>query len=171
MSNQSLDLIRDAYSKAIVQYIENDNFSQIKFLVDNLEKLTVELKSVPVSSNSIVQSSMPSLFDLESSNPNDFAVSLDEMRDFVIAYVTTHGTSNADEVADAFELHYQKKFNALDLSVTERNTSPRWRRRLHSVVVKLRQEGVFMPHEFPYFYKYAFTQAYLNGSKEISVVM
>ncbi len=176
MSDKSMDLIRDAYSKAIVQCIEIGNFTHSKLLIDNLEKLSSDLQTinfVPVVDNASSDLSiMPSLFDddLEnSSSPLDSSISNDTMRNFIISYVNNYGISKAEEVADSFEMQYGKQFNASDLSVTSRNPYPRWRKRLFTEAAKLRMDGVLMPHEYPYCYKYAFTQAYLNGTNEISV--
>lgn len=175
MSNTNgLDLIRDAFSKAIAQNIENNNFSQIKFLVENLEKLTVELQTTPVNSPTQENTQLnhqSNLFNIEPIQQDDFGVDFDTMREFVLKYVATHGESHAEDVTNSFEKEYKHRFTSSDLSIPSEKSSPRWRNRFHSVVVKLRADGVLMPHKFPYFYKYAFTPKYLNSLKEDDTII
>ena len=167
MSNNSLSLIREAYSKAIVQSIESNDFSQSKFLLDSLEKLSSEflvspMKSVPVSTS---DNSDSNILSIESPKQSDYGVDTDTMRDFAINYVVTHGLSRADVVTDAFEEKYKEKFNIFDLSYPAKNSAPRWRNRFHNVIVHLRQDGVFMPHQAPLHYIYALTPEYANYLK------
>jgi hypothetical protein len=151
---KGLDIIKEAYTKAISVNIQEGNFDHGKYLLNALEQLTEGIVAVPIVP---VKTDAPVPV---AKNKQIFGVTTDDMRHFIISYVTVHGMSKAEDVALAFELSNKYKFTADDLYIPDNRDAPNWKTRFHSVASNLRANGTLMPHNGHYTYKYALTEEF-----------
>lgn len=164
---KGLDIIKEAYTKAISVNIQEGNFDHGKYLLNALEQLTEGIVAVPIASVNtnapVPVAPVKTKTDLPAiKNKYVFGVTTDDMRHFIISYVTTHGMSKAEDVALAFESSNKYKFTADDLYIPDNRDAPAWKRRFHSVASNLRANGTLMPHDGHYTYKYALSEEFKN---------
>lgn len=155
MNIKGLDIIREAYTKAISVNIEEGNFHTSKYLINALEQLTGNVDTTPIIP------AKKDNFVLIYRKKDASGVSSQEMRDYIISYVRANGMSSASDVAYAFELENKFRFTPKDLFVNNDGKNlPNWKRRFYSAGSKLRSNNTLMPHEDLYHYQYAFTPEY-----------
>ena len=163
MNIKGLDIIKEAYTKAISVNIEEGNFHTSKYLINALEQLTGGIVAVPISPVK-TKAVVPVV-----KNDHLSGITNNEIKQFIISYVATNGMSNASDVAYAFELTNKHKFTYHDLLVAPNGKfSPNWKRRFHSVASSLRAKNILMPHDGAYNYMYALTPEY---AKIVSTTM
>lgn len=156
--NKLMETLIDSYIVAFNTSIKNLDFQHSRKLIDVLESFTNEIKTIKLADEPKAVGNL--LVEPEFAT----GVTVDEMREFAISYVRANGASDAVVVLDAFGKAYSERFTYDDMISV--NNAPKWRRRMHQVMSEMRYDGTFMPHQYPYYYRYAFTPSYARLLKK-----